>query len=308
MRIDNNFKIFVAKIVLSLFCIASLTACNLPIPQSDEIGSDSGASAAAGVTIVSPSEGAQLQVGEFVDVHSQIADPLGGTAGILMVNDEPLRNDQFYSWVLDGDLYQPWIPDAPGTYVLQVILETNGGNLLLSNQVTVYVGEEVTEDITITPTITFTPELAFTSTPTLTPETPTETPTLTPTPTPDLPMATGKLSANCRFGPGSVYDVEGYLMEGETVPIVGRNPSNSWWVVELPDRKHPCWVWDGGVIVTGNTAGVPIVAAPPTPTPTYTPTPEYSACHDYLDVNTCNNDPHGFGGCSWNTGLNQCEP
>ena len=44
MRIDNNFKIFVAKIALGLFCIASLTACNLPISQSDDIGSDSGAS------------------------------------------------------------------------------------------------------------------------------------------------------------------------------------------------------------------------------------------------------------------------
>ena len=121
-------------------------------------------------------------------------------------------------------------------------------------------------------------------------------------------MATSKLNTNCRFGPGSVYDIVGYLMQGETVPIVGRNPSSSWWVVELLDRKHPCWVWDGGVIVTGNTIGVPIVAAPPTPTPTYTPTPEYSACHDYSDIGTCNDDPYGFGGCYWDTGSNQCKP
>jgi len=237
------------------------------------------------------------------------------------VNNEPLRHDPFDSSVRSGDLYQPWVPDAPGTYVLQVILETAGGGQLLSNRVTVYVGEGPTETITSTlasetPTITYSPEGIFTPIPSVTPETPTDTPTL------DKATATGQQNSNCRKGPDTRYDVQGNLMEGETVPIVGRNSDSSWWVVELTNPPKQCWVWGGGVSVSGNTAELVIIQPPPPPTftPTFTNIPKpltdtpkpsgpvYNACHDYPDLATCNSDPSGFGSCTWDTGTNKCQP
>ncbi len=404
-------------------CFLSLTACNRPIlqPGAGSVGNLAEAPVSTGVTIVSPADGAQLQVGEFVDIQSQIGDPSGVTAAVLTVNDEPLRRDQLVSPVADGDLYQPWTPDAPGTYVLQVILETGAGGQVVSNQVTVYVGgkedepveeengqcaaEELVAPVLISPANGATVEpdpvlewsypdtdchpyayqidisedpsfadlsLGFgtldhnetsrmwplpagrcyhwrasayvpdengppspawsfcvegsTGTPTST-GTPMPTATPTDTPTPDDPMATGLQNSNCRKGPDTRYDVQGYLMEGETVPIVGRNNDSSWWVVELQDPLKECWVWGGGVSTSGNMADLVVIKPPPpptfTPTPTNTPKPptdtpkpptdtpkgpSYSACHDYPDMNTCNSDPEGFGNCTWDTGMNKCQP
>jgi len=63
-------------ISLGIFLIVALTACKMLQSQSD-LGGVSDTGAAAGVTIVYPSEDAKLQVGEFVDVNSRIGDPLG---------------------------------------------------------------------------------------------------------------------------------------------------------------------------------------------------------------------------------------
>jgi len=98
---------------------------------------------------------------------------------------------------------------------------------------------------------------------------PTDTPipSLTPTPTLGPPMVTALLNANCRFGPGMVYDVIAYMLEGQTAPIEGRNAESTWWYIRRVDGVGHCWIWEGLVTLSGDLSGVPIVPSPPTPTP-----------------------------------------
>jgi len=328
MTNKNDYGIsrpILAIITLNLFLITILTACAMPQSQGD-IGNVSDLSPAAGVAIVYPTDGAQFQVGDFVDVTSVIADRSGVTAAVLSANSLTLRRDQLISPVAGGELYQPWVPDAPGTYVLQVVLETSGSGQHISDPITVIVGDGPTLTFTPslvsgTPTITNTLDTSITPTFTGTPETPSITPTS------DKATATGEQNSNCRKGPDARYDVQGLIMEGETVPIVGRNPESSWWVVELTSPAIQCWVWGGGVSVSGNTGQLTIVHPPKLPTFTFTPKlptltntpkpstevpppsgPVYNACHEYPDLATCNSDPAGFGNCTWDTGTNKCKP
>jgi hypothetical protein len=82
------------------------------------------------------------------------------------------------------------------------------------------------------------------------------------------------VNANCRTGPGTVYDVVRFLLPGATEEIVGKDISETWWVLEDGVR---CWISTVTGTVSGDTAGVPVIPAPPTPTAvatsTYTPTP-----------------------------------
>jgi RNA polymerase sigma-70 factor (ECF subfamily) len=96
---------------------------------------------------------------------------------------------------------------------------------------------------------------------------PTPSPTVTPTPTEQAPIVIADANSNCRFGPGTVYNVITYLLEGQSAPIDGRNAEWTWWWIERVDGTGHCWVWDGRVTVQGDTSDVPVIAAPPTPTP-----------------------------------------
>ena len=111
------------------------------------------------------------------------------------------------------------------------------------------------------------PQASATSTPPPSP-TPSPSPTVTPTPTKQAPIVIGDANTNCRFGPGTVYDVVAFLLEGQSAPIDGRNAEWTWWWIERVDGVGHCWVWDGLVTVQGDTSDVPVIAAPPTPTPT----------------------------------------
>ena len=99
---------------------------------------------------------------------------------------------------------------------------------------------------------------------------------------------------NVRSGPGIDYDIVGILALYETRPVVGRAPYAPWWLIELADNTLG-WISSEAVVVYGNGANVPLIAAPeiggvtPTPgepwlvtpdpacvvvaTPTITPTP-----------------------------------
>lgn len=84
---------------------------------------------------------------------------------------------------------------------------------------------------------------------------------------------------NVRGGPGVQYERVGFLLENQTAPILGRDPDTGWWKIECPPRAEgsECWISDGAQYSAAtNTEGVPVAAAPPTPTPvppTATPAP-----------------------------------
>jgi uncharacterized protein YraI len=70
-------------------------------------------------------------------------------------------------------------------------------------------------------------------------------------------------TANCRFGPGTIYDVVGCQLEGQSAPIVGRNAENTWWAITIPERPQPCWVSGGTLQASGDLGPAQILAARP---------------------------------------------
>ncbi len=106
------------------------------------------------------------------------------------------------------------------------------------------------------------------------------------------PSFTLTQNANCREGPGTAYEAIETLMQGQTVPIEGRNADSSWfWVVKKPGSSGHCWV----SVVTGQVLGdinaVQVVSAPPPPEPAADTTPP--------EIDNLSADPASLqtGGC-----------
>lgn len=91
----------------------------------------------------------------------------------------------------------------------------------------------------------------------------------TPAPREGFNVTTG---ANCRTGPATVYDVVTAFPAGTLLRVLGRNTDSSWWVVEVNSTTQ-CWISNVTGQFVGNAASIPVVAAPPTPTPGATLTP-----------------------------------
>lgn len=66
---------------------------------------------------------------------------------------------------------------------------------------------------------------------------------------------------------GDQQAAEDITLDGQTAPIEGRNAEWTWWWIVRQDGVGHCWVWDQLVKVSGDTSSVPIILAPPTPTP-----------------------------------------
>jgi RNA polymerase sigma-70 factor (ECF subfamily) len=97
--------------------------------------------------------------------------------------------------------------------------------------------------------------------------------TIEPSPTlgPAIAIALG--NSNCRFGPDNVYHIVGFLLKDERAPIDGRNAETTWWYTQRQDGPGHCWVANYLTDEEGDIASVPIVQAPPTPTPVDTEPP-----------------------------------
>jgi hypothetical protein len=117
------------------------------------------------------------------------------------------------------------------------------------------------------------PEASATPPPTFTviPEIPTSTVTSAPLPTTVLQTATPSgtffivdVGANCRKGPGTVYDKVTSFAAGSYVTLVGRNTDNTWWLVLTGSIN--CWISASTGHTTGQVTSLPLIDAPPTPT------------------------------------------
>ena len=85
------------------------------------------------------------------------------------------------------------------------------------------------------------------------------------------PTFTVDTAANCRFGPGTSYNVITSYPVGTILPIIGRNNNSTWWLIQV-SSSQTCWISGVTGHTNGDTSSVPVVAAPPLP-PTATPTP-----------------------------------
>ncbi|MDP2778071.1 MAG: hypothetical protein Q8O48_10550, partial [Anaerolineales bacterium] len=79
---------------------------------------------------------------------------------------------------------------------------------------------------------------------------PTSLPSTTPKPTIILTATPARVTLlvktqliNCRFGPGTVYQLLNELREGQSLRAVGRNAASTWWYIQDPGNPGSfCWV------------------------------------------------------------------
>jgi hypothetical protein len=284
---------------LCLLILSLLTAC-------DQLGIDLTGNANSGGTtvilITDPPDGTHVSVGQIVDITSEVTTPSGAFAVHLVVDGVTYYVDQMYQQTANFQIFQPWTPKEPGVYPISAIVEDSGRGKVESNQITIYVdpavpAESEEEDAVEQPE----PEPALEECP--------------------QPMATTHSFANCRSGPGTAYGITEGLRPDQEFMIVGRSISGDWWQVERNISSGTCWIWTNLVEICGDTADVQVVSVQekdqeveekepedPSEEPPPLPPASFSACHDYPDFGTCISDSMGFGGCSWDTGQNQCVP
>lgn len=108
--------------------------------------------------------------------------------------------------------------------------------------------------------------------PSPTPESsPTEEVSSPETPGPSDPSVTVDVNLNVRTGPGTNYDRIGALSAGTTVGIIGRTVNSGWWQIPYSGGADgKAWI-SAGYGTAVNTEGVPVVEAPPPPTPAAPP-------------------------------------
>jgi hypothetical protein len=99
-------------------------------------------------------------------------------------------------------------------------------------------------------------------------------PTVTGTPGgPEAVVIPGsETQINLRAGPNTTYDKVGVLLVGQRVPAKGQSPGGQWILIEYPGVPGGvAWIWALYVEIVPAVA-LPIVEAPPTPTPLVTAT------------------------------------
>ena len=90
----------------------------------------------------------------------------------------------------------------------------------------------------------------------------TRKPTATPV---QLTLQVTASLANCRIGPGIVYEFVNELREGRTARVVGRNGDSTWWYIRDPGNPNGyCWISANVTEVRGDTSLLPVAAAPVT--------------------------------------------
>jgi branched-chain amino acid transport system substrate-binding protein len=134
--------------------------------------------------------------------------------------------------------------------------------------------------------------------------TPTPAATSTPVPSPTLDGLFATVVSqvlNVRTGPGTNYDVLGQLRQNETVRIIGGNTNLTWAVIEF--RGQQGWISTDPSLtqLTGDRRTVPVIAAPPSPTPGPTSTPAPSATPSTADLTILGIGPSLV---NWNTPTN----
>jgi hypothetical protein len=105
---------------------------------------------------------------------------------------------------------------------------------------------------------TTTPISTLTSIPTLT-TTPTDTPT-----TAARPQLLLINNANCRKGPGTMYNVSTSFVKDTILNASGRNDQSNWWLVNIPSGGT-CWMANSNVSKIGPVDQLVAVQAPPLP-------------------------------------------
>lgn len=128
-------------------------------------------------------------------------------------------------------------------------------------------------------------------------QTPTETSTPEPTPTseftatPEKVMLTFTRDTYCRTGTASASTSVTLLTTGQSVEVLGLDPSGNFYLVVDPNHTFSrCWVWGEYTTVSGDQSTMPVYTPQPLPTATYTPKPAPDFSVTYVGMQTCGTD------------------
>ena len=106
---------------------------------------------------------------------------------------------------------------------------------------------------------------------------PTDAPAPSPTPSAAAtsalppPVATLKLPANVRAGPGTSYSIIGKCKTGSRYVVLGKSPDSKWWQIQFENRL--AWIPADFTDVQGGTNSVAVVSVAPAATATLIPSP-----------------------------------
>ncbi|MGD8865082.1 MAG: hypothetical protein PVI81_05785 [Anaerolineales bacterium] len=198
----------------------------------------------------------------LVMAHSSDADGVGSM--VFSVDGSEITESSLGGGRLESASFE-WMPPGPGKYILSVFGTDGSGARGAAASVEVSVGsDEILFALEPTATVERTVESV---TPTRKP-TKMGTPTLTAPPPPEEreePSGTLTKNANCRRGASTAFDIVAILLQGQTVPIVGKSPDQYYLVVIEPTYDRQCWLATNLVDVTGNLAQVSVIQPPPLP-------------------------------------------
>jgi hypothetical protein len=255
-----RYRIFL--LLAAAMLVFAATGCNLtfdasgaePLPPTDVPGTK------PIVTIISPANNTQVTVGQQVLVSVNAVDSTGVTRIQLLAGGSVVKtiSSQAASGERNMNALLDYTPQNVGTIELTVIAYRSS---VPSDAVRLTL--IVVPQTQVTPTAT---------SPAPGPGPGPNPPPIDPTdPTCRLLTTT---ALNVRSGPGTQYVVLQVLATGTLVPIVGRDPFNTWWQIRAGTTIG--WVSAAFVLVYGNCSFIPIIQPPPPPptnTPTRTPTP-----------------------------------
>lgn len=231
--------------------------------------------------IAAPQNNSTVGLGQEINITFTVADVKGIAQVELSIDGQPVQVRKVDPPTNSFAGSQPWKPDKPGSHVVELRAFNVDNQPSDPAQIFINVpdaGGAVPTTIAVTPPPVEPPVIVEAATPTaIALISPSATPEPPPTPVSTQPMVTTLGSLNVRGGPGTDYDVIGRLTQGQTLPITGRNNEGTWWQVAFPPGSNERgWVSASAQFTAAsNAATVPVVQAPPRPTPvvpTATPT------------------------------------
>ena len=107
-------------------------------------------------------------------------------------------------------------------------------------------------------------------------------------------------NANCRAGPGTTYNEEGFVPKGYVAPVVGRNEDGTWFRLIDPNDVS-CWVSSVALTVPQNWVTLTILAYP-TPPPASEEEEELPNCSRFTDYPSC----IAQSPCTWDRSRSAC--
>jgi len=224
-----------------------VSACNLTRtpPTPEETALPDSVSGKPTVVITAPENGDEFVVGNQIFVTARATDTVGVTRVQLLANNQPVKtvSSESPAGQTSFELLLDYTPRAQGEIALQLVAYRGA---IASDPAQVNINVRATQT-----------QVTATSQPV--PQ--------GPIIDPNDPTCRALVNAglNVRSGPGTVYNRLTTLAAGTVVPIVGRTGANDWWQIRFGITVG--WVSAPFTSVYGICSAVPVIAAPPTPTP-----------------------------------------